>query len=58
MRLILDTNILDQWVVASAIDSRVDLLVTRDRDLPEIVAAAPIKIVDPKEFWDLVRKNE
>lgn len=47
----------DQWVVASAIDSRADVLVTGDRDLLDIAAAAPIKIVDPRGFWDLVRKN-
>lgn len=48
----------DQWVVASAIESRVDVLVTGDRDLLDIAADAPIKIVDPRGFWDLVRKNE
>ena len=48
----------DQWVVASAIDSRVDVLVTGDRDLLDIAAAASIKIVDPRGFWDFVRKNE
>lgn len=48
----------DQWVVASAIASRVDVLVTGDRDLLDIAAAASIKIVDPRGFWDLVRKNE
>jgi len=48
----------DQWVVASAIESRADVLVTGDRDLLDIAAAAPIKIVDPRGFWDLVRKNE
>jgi putative PIN family toxin of toxin-antitoxin system len=48
----------DQWVVASAIDSRIDVLVTGDRDLLDIASDAPIKIVDPRGFWDLVRKNE
>ena len=48
----------DQWVLASAIKSRVDVLVTGDRDLLEIAANGPIKIVDPRGFWDLVRKNE
>ncbi len=47
----------DQRVVASAIESRADVLVTGDRDLLDI-ADAPIKIVDPRGFWDLVRKNE
>jgi len=32
-------------------------LVTGDRDLLDIAADAPIKIVDPRGFWDLVRKN-
>jgi len=48
----------DQWIVASAIESRADVLVTGDRDLLDIAATAPIKIVDPRGFWDLVRKNE
>jgi putative PIN family toxin of toxin-antitoxin system len=48
----------DQWVVASAVESRADVLVTGDRDLLDIAADAPIKIVDPRGFWDLVRRNE
>jgi uncharacterized protein len=46
----------DQWVVASAVDSRADVLVTGDRDLLDIGVDAPIKIVDPRGFWDLIRK--
>ena len=48
----------DQWVVASAIASRVDVLVTGDRDLLDMAAGAPIKIVDPRGFWELVRNRE
>jgi len=48
----------DQWVLASAIESRADVLVTGDRDLLDIASAAPIRIVDPRGFWGLVRKNE
>ena len=47
----------DRWVVASAIESRADVLVTGDRDLLDIAATAPIRIVDHRGFWDLVRKN-
>ena len=47
----------DQWILASAIDGGVDVLVTGDRDLLDIAADAPIKIVDPRGFWDLVRRN-
>jgi len=49
-----DTNVL---VSASAIESRTDVLVTGDRDLLDIAAAAPIKLIDRRGFWDLVRKN-
>lgn len=48
----------DQWVVASAVESRADVLVSGDRDLLDIAAEAPIKIVDPRGFWDLVRKGK
>ena len=48
----------DQWVVASAVESRADVLVTGDRDLLDIATDAPIKIVDPRGFWDLVRKGK
>jgi uncharacterized protein len=47
----------DQWIVASAIEGRVDVLVTGDRDLLDLVKTAPIKIVDPRGFWDLVRRT-
>jgi uncharacterized protein len=46
----------DQWVVASAVEGRADVLVTGDRDLLDITDDAGIKIVDPRGFWDLVRK--
>ena len=48
----------DQWIVASATEGRADVLVTgdRDRDLLSIAGTAPIKIVDPRGFWELVRK--
>jgi predicted nucleic acid-binding protein len=44
--------------VASAVESRADVLVTGDRDLLDVAADAPIKIVDPRGLWDLIRKNE
>ena len=48
----------DQWVVASAIEGRVDVLVTGDRDRLDIADRSPIRIVDPRGFWDLLRQNE
>jgi len=48
----------DQWVVASAIQGRADVLVTGDRDLLDIARVAPLRIVDPRGFWGLVRRSE
>jgi uncharacterized protein len=47
----------DRWVLASAIAGRADVLVTGDRDLLEVAAGSPIRIVDPRGFWTLVRKS-
>ena len=47
----------DQWVVASAIESHADVLVSGDRDLLDIAVDAPIRIVDPRGFWNLARRN-
>lgn len=48
----------DQWILASAIAGRADVLVTGDRDLLDIAPAAPIRLVDPRGFWNLVRNDE
>jgi putative PIN family toxin of toxin-antitoxin system len=47
----------DRWVLASAIAGRADLLVTGDGDLLEIAAQSPVRIVDPRGFWVLLRKS-
>src|SRR5437879_6449302 len=38
----------DQWVLASAIEGRADVLVTGDADLLDIVGDVPVRIVDPR----------
>ena len=48
----------DRWVLASAILGEADVLVTGDSDLLSIAAEAPIKIVDPRGFWNLVRTSD
>jgi len=48
----------DQWVLASAIEGHADVLVTGDRDLLDVAGPSPIKIVDPRGFWAMVRKGE
>lgn len=45
----------DRWVLASAIEAGVDLLVTGDKDLLEIAHLSLIPIVDPRGCWERLR---
>ena len=45
----------DRWVLASAVAGKADVLVTGDSDLLEMASRAPLRIVDPRGFWDMVR---
>lgn len=47
----------DRWVLASALSAKVDVLVTGDRDLLDLGPAAPLRILDPRGFWNLVRER-
>lgn len=43
----------DRWVLASAVAGASDVLVTGDRDLLDVATMAPLKIVDPRGFWEM-----
>ena len=45
----------DRWVLASAVAGQADVLVTGDSDLLEMASRAPLPIVDPRGFWNMVR---
>ncbi len=45
----------DGWVLATAVAGRADVLVTGDQDLLAVRAAVPIRILDPRGFWELLR---
>jgi len=45
----------DRWVLATAVAGGADVLVTGDQDLLAVQSEAPIPIVDPRAFWDLLR---
>ena len=45
----------DQWIVATAVAGNADVLVTGDRDLLDVRAALPIRTLDPRAFWELLR---
>lgn len=47
----------DRWILASALAARADALVTGDRDLLDIATQAPIRILDPRAFWQLARRR-
>ncbi len=46
----------DRWVLASAVSGEAEVLVTGDRDLLDVAAQAPLKIVDPRGFWELASR--
>ena len=46
----------DRWVLASAMAGEADVLVTGDRDLLDLGDEAPLPILAPRGFWELVRR--
>ena len=44
-----------EWILATAVAGAADLLVAGDRDLLDVAADAPLRILDPRAFWELVR---
>ncbi|MGH7625924.1 MAG: putative toxin-antitoxin system toxin component, PIN family [Gemmatimonadaceae bacterium] len=48
----------DRWIVATAISGAADVLVTGDRDLLDVAAESPVRILDPRAFWELLRAGE
>lgn len=48
----------DQWVLASALAAKVDVLVTGDKDLLDVTSqVSDLIITDPRGFWDLAKKR-
>ena len=47
----------DRWVLASAVAGKADVLVTGDSDLLEVASQAPLSIVNPRDFWKMVRRT-
>ncbi len=47
----------DRWIVASAVAARADVLVTGDRDLLDVAGDLPLPVIDPRGFWNLLRKS-
>jgi putative PIN family toxin of toxin-antitoxin system len=48
----------DRWILATAIEGAADVLVTGDRELLEVAADSPIPILEPRDFWELLRSGD
>ena len=46
----------DRWVLASAVASKADLLVTGDQDLLAVADQSPFTIVMPRACWERIRE--
>ena len=47
----------DLAIMSEAVAGGADVLVTGDRDLLDIATKAPLPIVTPRGFWELLRSN-
>ena len=45
----------DRWVVAAALDGCAELVITGDKDLLTANRGEELRIVTPREFWDLLQ---
>ena len=48
----------DRWVVATALAGQAEVLVTGDDDLLAVQGSAPIRILSPRAFWELLRQPQ
>ena len=47
----------DAWVLASAVSGAAEVLVTGDNDLLSLGEEAPLRILSPRGFWELRRRE-
>lgn len=47
----------DEWVIASALAGRADVLITGDRALLDLKSAGGMPIHDPRSFWQYLKKT-
>jgi predicted nucleic acid-binding protein len=48
----------DRWVLAAAIAGRAEVLVTGDDDLLSVASKAPLLILSPRAFWEMLRSGQ
>jgi uncharacterized protein len=47
----------DRWILATARAGHADVLVTGDEDLLAIAKGAPLPILTPRAFWEVLRRG-
>jgi uncharacterized protein len=47
----------DEWIVASAVAGKAEVLVTGDKDILETTVQLPIRVCSPRQFWEQVHQN-
>jgi putative PIN family toxin of toxin-antitoxin system len=47
----------DEWVLASALSSRADIIVSGDQELLVLGATCPIPVLSPRQFWDSLQSD-
>jgi uncharacterized protein len=48
----------DRWVLATALDGNADVLVTGDTANLAVADDAPLLILEPRAFWELLRRGK
>ena len=48
----------DRWVLATALAGQSDVLVSGDSDLLDVADQAPLPILAPRAFWELLRSGK
>jgi putative PIN family toxin of toxin-antitoxin system len=48
----------DEWIVASAVAGKADVLVTGDSALLETASRLPLSVVNPRGLWDRLRTSK
>lgn len=48
----------DRWILATALAGQADVLVSGDSDLLDVADEAPLPILTPRAFWELLRSGK
>jgi putative PIN family toxin of toxin-antitoxin system len=48
----------DRWIIATALVGKADVLVSGDSDLLDVADQAPLPILSPRAFWELLRSGK